>query len=234
MMYFSRGLKVHPLANSLYTKINSNGPCLNRISLEPRFRNLLYKYNKIKNFNEKVLSIDNIKNFQDFKSNNVSIEHDKFKYVITSKDSVVSSSLYTALSILNLKIDDNKPIFLMDHFNVSDITYMKLLNEDFPSLKLYFNLAYDHQLIPFKVEEIDEDNIYIKKYCTQEQLESALDKINLKYDTYYTFTNNSTTHIDTLLRYYNIIDVDEGLYLQGKDYMFPKSLDIGHFVFLRP
>ena len=234
MLYFSRGLKVYPVANSLAGKINSNGMCLSRISLEPRFKNLLYKYNKIKSFNEKILTTEDIKPFQDFKSNNVSIKNDKYKYVITSKDSIVSTSLYTALSILNLKIDDHKPIFLNDHFNISDITYMKLLNDDFSSLKLFFNLTYDQQLIPFKVEEIDEDNIYIKKYCTQDQLEIALDKINIKYDTYYTFVNNSTTHVDTLLRYYNIIDVDDGLYLQGKDYMFPKSLDVGNFVFLRP
>jgi hypothetical protein len=232
MIYFSRGLKIYPIFNSLVSKINST--CLSRISLEPKFKNLLYKYNNVKYFDENVLSRENVKDFIDFKSNNINIEYDKFKYIITSKDSIVSSSIYTSLSILNLKVDDNKPIFLMDHFNISDITYMKMLNDDFPSLKLYFNLTYDYQLIPFKVEDIDEENIYIKKYCSQEQLENSLDKINLKYDTYYIFVNNSTNYKDTLLRYYNIIDVEEGLYLQGKDYIFPKSLDVGHFVFLRP
>ena len=112
--------------------------CLSRISLEPRFKNLLYKYNKIKSFHEKTLITEDIKPFQDFKSNNVSIKNNQYKYVITSKDSIVSTSLYTALSILSLKIDDHKPIFLMDHFNISDITYMKLLIDDFPSLKLFF------------------------------------------------------------------------------------------------
>lgn len=232
-MYFSRGLKINPLYKSLVSKVSGGNFCLSRLSLEPRFKNLLYNYNKIKHFNEKNILTDNIKIYQDFKSNNISIEFDKYKYLVTSKDNIVSGNLYTALSIISLKNEDHKPIFLMDHFNISDITYMKYLNDDFSDLKLYFNLTYDYQVIPFKVEEIDDYNIYIKKYCSQQQLETALDKINYKYDTYYTFKNNSIEYKDTLLRYYNIIDVEEGLYLQGKDYMFPKSLDVGHFVFLR-
>jgi hypothetical protein len=234
MMYFSRGLNINPLYNSLVSKVKDGHFCLSRLSLEPRFKNLLYKYNKIKHFNEKRILTDDAKTYQDFKSNNISIIYDKYKYLVTSKDNTVSGNLYTALSIISLKNEDFKPIFLMDHFNISDITYMTHLNDDFSDLKLYFNLTYDYQMIPFKVEEIDEYNIYIKKYCTQSQLEIALDKINYKYDSYYTFKNNSMEYKDTLLRYYNIIDVDEGLYLQGKDYMFPKSLDAGHFVFLRP
>jgi len=234
MIYFSRGLKVSPFYNSLYSKIKDSNFCLSRLSLEPRFKNLLYKSNNIKHFNEKSLLNHNLKNYQDFKSNNISIEYDKYKYLITSKDSVVSGNLYTALSIISLKNEDHKPIFLMDHFNISDITYMSFLKDDFSSLKLYFNLTYDSQIIPFRVEEIDEDNIYIKKFCSSSQLEIALDKINIKYDTYYIFKNNAMEYKDTLLRYYNIIDIEEGLYLQGKDYMFPKSLDVGNFVFLRP
>jgi hypothetical protein len=234
MIYFSRGLKVYPIFNSLIDKINSNSFCLSRISLEPRFKNILYKYNNIKSFNENILLKNDVKEFQDFKSNNISIDYDKYKYIITSKNSVVSTSIYTALSILNLKVDDNKPIFLMDHFNSSDITYMKMLNEDFSSLKLYFNLSHDHQLIPIKVENIDDENIYIKKYCTQQQLEVALEKINIKYDTYYTFVNNSIIYKDTLLRYYNIIDIEDPLYFKDKEYIFPKTIDVGNFVFLRP
>lgn len=234
MMYFSRGLKVSPFYYSILPKIKDSNFCLSKLSLEPRFKNLLYKSNNIKHFNEKNILNHEFKIYQDFKSNNISINYDKYKYLITSKNNIVSGNLYTALSIISLKSEDHKPIFLMDHFNVSDITYMNFLKDDFSSLKLYFNLTYDCQVIPFRVEEIDEYNIYIKKYCSQEQLENSLDKINLKYDTYYTFKNNSMEYKDTLLRYYNVIDIDEGLYLQGKDYMFPKSLDVGHFVFLRP
>ncbi len=233
-MYFSRGLKVNPFYNSLVTKVKDGHFCLSRLSLEPRFKNLLYKYNKIKYFDEKILLTGDAKMYQDFKSNNLSIKYDNYKYLITSKDNIVSGNLYIALSILSTKNEKNKPIFLMDHFNISDITYMKHLNEEFSSLKLYFNLTYDYQVIPFKVEEIDEYNIYIKKYCSQQQLENSLDKINLKYDTFYTFKSDSSEYKDTLLRYYNIIDVEEGLYLQGKDYIFPKSLDVNQFVFLRP
>ncbi len=233
-MYFSRGLKVSPFYNSLYNKIKDSNFCLSRLSLELRFKNLLYKSNNIKHFNEKNLLDHNLKNYQDFKSNNISITYDNYKYLITSKDSIVSGNLYTALSIISLKNEDHKPIFLMDHFNISDITYMNFLKEDFSSLKLYFNLTYDYQVIPFRIEEIDDHNIYIKKFCSSSQLETALDKINYKYDTYYTFKNKSMEYKDTLLRYYNIIDIEEGLYLQGKDYMFPKSLDVGNFVFLRP
>jgi hypothetical protein len=234
MIYFGRGLKVYPIFNSLINKINSSNFCLSRISLEPRFKNILYKYNNIKPFNENILLKNDVKEFQDFKSNNISIKYDKYKYIITSKDSIVSASIYTALSILNFKVDDNKPIFLMDHFNSSDITYMKMLIEDFSSLKLYFNLSNDQQLIPIKVENIDDENIYIKKYCTQQQLEVSLEKINVKYDTYYTFVNNSVIYKDTLLRYYNIVDIEDPLYFKDKEYIFPKSIDVGNFLFLRP
>lgn len=234
MMYFSRGLKASLFYNSLVSKTVNNNFCLSRLSLEPRFKSLLYKSNNIKHFDEKDLLNSNLKNYQDFKSNNVSIEYDNFKYLVTSKDSIVSGSLYVVLSILNLKNEHNKPIFLMDYFNISDITYMNFLNEEFPSLKIYFNLAYDYQMIPFKIEEIDENNIYIKKYCSESQLEIALDKINTKYDTYYTFKNNSTEYKDTLLRYYNLVDIEDGLILKGQEYIFPKSLDKNHFVFLRP
>jgi hypothetical protein len=234
MTYFSRGLNITPFYNSLISKLRDENFCLTRLSLEPRFKNLLYKYNNIKHFNEKILLTGDSKMYQNFKSNNISIKYDKHKYLVTSKDNIVSGNLYTALSILSLENEKNKPIFLMDHFNISDITYMKHLEDEFSPLKLYFNLTYDYQVIPFKVQEVDEYNIYIKKYCTSSQLESSLDKINTKYDTFYTFKNNSIEYKDTLLRYYNIIDVEEGLYLQGKDYMFPKSLDIDQFVFLRP
>lgn len=234
MLYFSRGLNVSSLYNTLVPKIIKNDAInLHKMSLEYRFRELLYKYNQVKFFDKEALFCNKLKPYSDFKSNNIFIDYDNYKYIITSKNSSVSGNLYTALSIIYLKNEHNKPVFLMDNFNITDLSYMKYLNDEFSDMKLYFNLNQDYQVNIFKVEDFETGKIYIRKYCTHSQLENSLEKINIKFDTFYTFKDNNVEYKDTLLKYYNVVDVETNNTFRDEEFLLPKDLNKNNFVVLR-
>ena len=238
-IYASKGLNVKRIFPLITKNLNDeNFINFTKFSLDLRFRNILYNYNSIKRFDPSVLQKSNVKEIPEFKSNNIGIYKDNFKYIIKSKkpELVPCGNLVTALSIIDNTNHSNLPIFLYDDFTVQDLSFAKFLNDEFSSLKMFFNFNNDLQFHTLKICEIDRNAIYIKKFCTADQLENSLEKINYNFDDYYHCYKRNIFLKDTLLCYYHLIDTDnyDSKFRNDEEFLMPKSLNVGDFLILKP